>query len=133
MAGTGSYQQVSEQTNIPAKAEKFDPQINHFGRIYVFAQFLVTTGLALYTLINAPGWDYQKTSWMVAFLTYSLCVHGFWLEGRTFSALHGAETWRCCPASVVNPADRRIPAAVLRLSHHLSSPALDWNAKRRAL
>jgi hypothetical protein len=42
----------------------------------------------LYTLINAPEWDYQKTVWMVAFLTYSLCAHGFWLEGRTFSTLH---------------------------------------------
>ena len=60
MAGTGSYQQLSEQTISPAKAEKFDPQINHFGRIYVFAQFLVTTGLALYTLINAPEWDIRK-------------------------------------------------------------------------
>ena len=49
---------------------------------------MVTTGLALYTLINAPDWDYQKTVWMVAFLTYSLCAHGFWLEGRTYSALH---------------------------------------------
>jgi len=72
----------------PAKTEKFDPQINHFGRIYIFAQFLVTTGLALYSLINAPEWDYQKTVWMVAFLTYSLCAHGFWLEGRTSSTLH---------------------------------------------
>ena len=62
MAGTGSYQQLQEQTNIPGKTEKFDPQINHFGRIYIFAQFLVTTGLALYTLINAPDWDYQKTA-----------------------------------------------------------------------
>ena len=78
-----------QSKRIPAaKTEKFDPQINHFGRIYIFAQFLVTTGLALYTLINAPEWDYQKTVWMVAFLTYSMCAHGFWLEGRTFSTLH---------------------------------------------
>tara|TARA_B100000989_G_C19383380_1_gene402589 strand:+ start:77 stop:373 length:297 start_codon:yes stop_codon:yes gene_type:complete len=42
----------------------------------------------LYTIINAPDWDYQKTVWMVGFLTYSLFAHGFWLEGRAYSALH---------------------------------------------
>ena len=72
----------------PTKAEKFNPHINSFGRIYVFGQFLVTTGLALYTIINAPGWGYQKTLWMVGFLTCSLCAHGFWLEGRPHSVLH---------------------------------------------
>ena len=25
---------------------------------------------------------------MVGFLTYSLCAHGFWLEGRRYSVLH---------------------------------------------
>jgi hypothetical protein len=72
----------------PTKVEKFNPHINSFGRIYVFGQFLVTTGLALYTIINAPGWGYQKTVWIVGFLTYSLCAHGFWLEGRPYSVLH---------------------------------------------
>ena len=72
----------------PTKAEKFNPHINSFGKVYVFGQFLVTTGLALYTIINAPGWGYQKTVWMVGFLTYSLCAHGFWLEGRPHSVLH---------------------------------------------
>ena len=42
----------------------------------------------MYTIINAPGWGYQKTVWMVGFLTYSLCAHGFWLEGRPYSVLH---------------------------------------------
>ena len=72
----------------PTKVEKFNPHINSFGRIYVFGQFLVTTGLALYTIINAPGWGYQKTVWIVGFLTYSLCAHGLWLEGRPYSVLH---------------------------------------------
>ena len=72
----------------PIKAEKFNPHISSFGRIYVFRQFLVTTGLALGTIINAPGLGYQKTVWIVGFLAYSLCAHGFWLEGRTHSVLH---------------------------------------------
>ena len=71
----------------PTKTEIFNPHINSFGRIYVFWQFLVTFGLALYTMINAPGWGYQTTVWMVGFLAYWLCAHGFWLEGKTYNVL----------------------------------------------
>lgn len=61
---------------------KFDPQVSSFARIYTFVQFLVTVGLSLYILLNAAALSYTVVSSVVLFLTFSLFVHGRWMEGR---------------------------------------------------
>lgn len=45
----------SERRNS-STADKLDPQITRFGKIYVFGQFGVNIGLALYVMINVPTW-----------------------------------------------------------------------------
>ena len=63
-------------------SKKFDPGISSFAKVYTFIQFVITVGLSLAILINAQSFSYLVVSCAVVFLTYSLFVHGRWMEGR---------------------------------------------------
>lgn len=64
---------------------RFDPAISGFNRAYTFIQFLLTVALSLVILINAGTIGYSITTVFVILLTYSLYVHGAWLEAKSYA------------------------------------------------
>ena len=62
---------------------RFDPSLSTFCKVYTLVQFIITVVFSLYLLIYSADLGYRTTALAVAYLTYSLYVHGAWLEGRT--------------------------------------------------
>jgi len=62
---------------------RFDPKLSTFCKAYTLVQFIITVVFSLTLLIYSAELDYITTALAVAYLTYSLYVHGAWLEGRT--------------------------------------------------
>ncbi len=67
-------------------SKKFDPALDRFEQLYTFAQFLVTVSISLATLVGNAAMDYTLTTVAVAYLAFSLYVHGLWLEHRAIAA-----------------------------------------------
>jgi alkylglycerol monooxygenase len=63
---------------------KFDPIIPSFTAYYVLAQFVFTTAVSLFVLINSSTLGYGVLMLAVVTSTFSLYVHGIWLESKPF-------------------------------------------------
>lgn len=74
-------------------ATKFDPLIASPVRVYTFVQFVATVCLSLYLLLNTASYSYVSNLGAVLILTYSFCVHGYWLEGRPTARWHETARW----------------------------------------
>lgn len=64
---------------------KFNPIISNFTAYYVLAQFIFTTAVSLFVLINSSSLDYGLLMLAVVSFAYSLYVHGVWLESKPFA------------------------------------------------
>ncbi|MFT4885974.1 MAG: sterol desaturase/sphingolipid hydroxylase (fatty acid hydroxylase superfamily) [Pseudohongiellaceae bacterium] len=63
---------------------KFDPIISSFTAYYVLTQFLLTTAISLFVLINSSTLSYGVLMLAVPTFAFSLYVHGIWLESKPF-------------------------------------------------
>jgi len=63
---------------------KFDPAISNFTAYYVLAQFVFTTVISLFVLINSSSLGYGLLWLAVATFAFSLYVNGAWLESKPF-------------------------------------------------
>jgi len=63
---------------------KFDPIISSFTAFYVLAQFVFTTAVSLFVLINSSTLGYGVLMLAVVTCAFSLYVHGIWLESKPF-------------------------------------------------
>lgn len=64
---------------------KFNPVISNFTAYYVLAQFIFTTVVSLFVLINSSSLEYGMLMLAVLSFAYSLYVHGIWLESKPFA------------------------------------------------
>jgi hypothetical protein len=63
---------------------KFDPIISSFTAYYVLTQFVFTTTISLFVLINSSTLSYGVLILAVATFAFSLYVHGIWLDSKPF-------------------------------------------------
>ncbi|MFT6294570.1 MAG: sterol desaturase/sphingolipid hydroxylase (fatty acid hydroxylase superfamily) [Glaciecola sp.] len=76
-----SCQNATSPVDLTAK---FDPIIPNFTAYYVLAQFVFTTAVSLFVLINSSNLGYGVLMLAVVTSTFSLYVHGIWLESKPF-------------------------------------------------
>jgi alkylglycerol monooxygenase len=76
-----SCQNATSPVDLTAK---FDPIIPSFTAYYVLAQFVFTTAVSLFVLINSSNLGYGVLMLAVVTSTFSLYVHGIWLESKPF-------------------------------------------------
>ncbi|MFT5935993.1 MAG: hypothetical protein ACI85S_001052, partial [Pseudohongiellaceae bacterium] len=60
------------------------PIISSFTAYYVLTQFLLTTAISLFVLINSSTLSYGVLMLAVPTFAFSLYVHGIWLESKPF-------------------------------------------------
>lgn len=64
---------------------KYNPKVSDFVAYYVLVQFVFTTAISLFVLINSSSLDDGMLWLAVATFAFSLYVHGAWLESKTFA------------------------------------------------
>lgn len=64
---------------------KYNQKVSDFVAYYVLVQFVFTTAISLFVLINSSSLDDGMLWLAVATFAFSLYVHGAWLESKTFA------------------------------------------------
>lgn len=80
-------------------SSKYNPEISRFVASYVLVQFILTTIVSLFVLINANQLSVDIRWLSVGVLAYSLFVHGTWLESKPYALV--CETTRLLGMTVV--------------------------------